>query len=816
MIRLLVCIITICFLFNVSYAEKNLDDEILTKAVKKFYIPAPKGKERIEPKKTVKSKPSFSNTMLIKYKPKKVLSSFPKNFHGEKIDLVPVGIASFLPLNEYFVKWGKNSKQKFIFLGAGVYSLDMIWNKLKGKDVISKKGNIFTLHAPIFISKDSTLVIKNQELRLNVDKAPVIVNGKLYIGNSKIIAWDTKKNKYAEQHKYSKEDFYLYGKVSPRPYIIGIRDGKLIFVNSLIKGLGYRGLFGSFGVGLSTWTTKQIKFGLLNKLLGSSCSSGIFIGNEFADNYMGFYSNEACNVVFIGNYVHDSLQYGFDPHDWSKNMIVAYNYFKKTKKAHGIVFSRFVNGTIFGNILENNYGAGIMLDRCSNAFISDNLLFANTLGGISIIESDENYIENNVLARNNSYGIYVRNSLNTYVNGNKLIRNIGAGIDVANADITYQVYRNLFLDKYHEASSAWIENNDFYYNLACDVKSTNGGAIALYKNNFLSNSNILCKSIRRYLYDVITFQNKKPIIIKGYGNKKLVGYEDLDTVPVIENILFDLAKEKSVNSRTALGVIELGLPDKNKKDGLNWLISSASQGDVFGFLHLGINLFMSKNPLKRQEGLILLSQAAISGNKNAQYVLYMIPFMTKLSETDVENAIDTAGRRLKSGVFINCDIFEDKTFCCNKNYDTVKLLKKKTKIFFKTYALSGASSYKDFIYNNIIDLINEDLNQKISAIEEIFKHKNKDKLKYFNWLKKQKKKIKSQINLRNYEVTKFFYKKKGIKKSWERLVKISGEEDFKYIESDLRRLLKEMNSFRIKKVNIEKTINVSRRKYFAN
>jgi parallel beta-helix repeat protein len=122
-------------------------------------------------------------------------------------------------------------------------------------------------------------------------------------------------------------------------------------------------------------------------------------------NYFGMYTYGHQGGVWTHNELAYNVAYGFDPHDDSDYLTIAYNYVHHNG-THGIIGSkRCDNLTIVGNVSNNNGGNGIMLHRSTDyAIVEDNITDGNGDTGIAIFDSRYNVIRNNS-ARYNLNGI---------------------------------------------------------------------------------------------------------------------------------------------------------------------------------------------------------------------------------------------------------------------------------------------------------------------------------------------------------------------------------------------------------------------------
>ncbi|TCK05278.1 right-handed parallel beta-helix repeat-containing protein [Phorcysia thermohydrogeniphila] len=834
-----------------AYAFTFLKEDVYEKAIKKFFVVPPKGTVKIVPKRLSfkPEKVKEAEEKLKKLTPEEVLKAVPKKCNGGKFYFLPVKYLYFLPFREYYIKWWEEAPNlKILVLTKGNFSLEWLWKKIKNDKVIEKDGDAYILKVPVIVARGANLVIRNTELRMALEPGcPILVIGKIFIISSKVVAWDTKNNKFSPLPHIAKENFYLYGTQKQRPYILAIRSGKLIIVDSYFSGLGYKGLFSSFGLGLNTWVSKKLKVSpvvklldmpvsreqpelkrvnkLVRSLLEQEYSTGIFLGNDIIANYMGFYSNEARNVVFVGNYVKDNALYNYDPHDWTKNQLVAYNVFENAGKAHGLIFSRFTTGVVIGNVSVGNHGAGIMMDRKSEAIIYRNVVFGNRLGGISLLESDRNFIVNNVVTRNRSYGIYLRNSLDVFVKGNRIFKNPSYGFEVAAADIGYQIYRNLYTDPYHMAASAWLEENDFHLNFAGEVMVANGGAIALYKNEFYPQPRLFMGDISKYTDEIMRNQDKEPVVIPGYGILEERKKVRPDVSGYLERIELNLVRAGNDESRTAIGVLKLFKAHKEaeeygesaktraeKREGIKWLLSAASRGETQGLVILGANSLVDKK--LQEEGIMLVAEAAVLGSVNARYILFLLPVFSEVSRKEVNSYVDKAIERIENGKLVDCALFGAKNACFKVGPKEREFFRKQILNFKRQFSLSGSRDYWEFFRKNVEDVVTTGYKKKVDTLKVVIVKKNAGMRKYINWEKERFHDVEIGF-LEGYpELVRYIRKNFATIKAWTLMLKQDDDADFKQIEKDVRQNLEKMNLFRLRKVDVDKLMNHLRQGYF--
>ncbi len=200
--------------------------------------------------------------------------------------------------------------------------------------------------------------------------------------------------------------------------------------------------------------------------------SGNATDSLFHHNYYGVYTYQAANMNFLRNKFYQNIEYGFDPHDYTTNVLVEDNEayengnhgfiisrgcteftFRRNKsynnsdgindggpRAHGFMLdpgsprSEYPQVPSSNNVLENNEawgneGYGLRVLGSTNNIIRNNNFF-NNHEGITVEEgSTDNEILNNTIRENYNNGLFVRGGANgNTVTGNTIISNTAVGL----------------------------------------------------------------------------------------------------------------------------------------------------------------------------------------------------------------------------------------------------------------------------------------------------------------------------------------------------------------------------------------------------
>lgn len=201
--------------------------------------------------------------------------------------------------------------------------------------------------------------------------------------------------------------------------------------------------------------------------------TGQVLDSLFHHNYYGVYTYQASNMSFLRNKFYQNIEYGFDPHDYTTNVLVEDNEayqngnhgfiisrgctnftFRRNKsynnitdqsdpdpaRAHGFMldpgspFSEYPRVPSSNNLLENNEawgneGYGLRILGSTNNIVRNNKFNSNR-EGITVEEaSTGNQLLNNTIQDNTNNGIFVRGTANnTTITGNTITGNTSVGL----------------------------------------------------------------------------------------------------------------------------------------------------------------------------------------------------------------------------------------------------------------------------------------------------------------------------------------------------------------------------------------------------
>jgi mannuronan 5-epimerase len=315
----------------------------------------------------------------------------------------------------------------------------------------------YLLNANLQVNDGVTFTITSNGDRIQYLKIAgangIIVHGRIEISGIKITSWDSQTGSPVLQTET--------GSI-PRAFInLRVSEGGFI-ENSEIAYLGY-----------SEPPRRGIDLGESED--GPSHDFAIR-NSKIHDNWMGFYSSGAYNIIIDGNEFFNNIKYAIDPHTGTHNMTVSNNKVYNNKGI-AVICSLDCYDVIFeGNEVYNNAGSGLMFSRATHDSTIRNNVIYNQYGSaypISISESQNNEIYGNTITSSTT-GISVHNPLQLdedgMSSGNRVYDNTFDGVQnairaVASSDNIFS--NNLFgnITDFHYVmtynADMIIENQDF-------------------------------------------------------------------------------------------------------------------------------------------------------------------------------------------------------------------------------------------------------------------------------------------------------------------------------------------------------------------
>ena len=242
---------------------------------------------------------------------------------------------------------------------------------------------VWLLSANILVAKGGNLVIDTTDgswLKIRSDGATAFGlknSGTLKIDSIKITSWNTVTKNFASAGSSGQ---------TPRGYIYTLSSatGKSNILNSELAYLGY---------------SKSGAHGL--DYYGGAGS--LIQNNQIHHLWRAFYSSGVGGLTFTKNTVHDSMEYGIDPHSGTHDMYITYN--KAYNNNHGIICSvTCYNMHITNNELYNNQRDGIFMDAGSHHSVIANNVIHDEDVAIQLPSLSYSQVYGNTIT-NSKYGI---------------------------------------------------------------------------------------------------------------------------------------------------------------------------------------------------------------------------------------------------------------------------------------------------------------------------------------------------------------------------------------------------------------------------
>ena len=759
------------------------------------------------------------NTIYKRYTVSEVLKKFPtptKSKNG--IELYDLSKADFLPaINLYsFYKFNKHTDQKILLLHDGVYSIESIYKQLNNPHYIKKINNAtYEINIPIVILPTASLVIRNKTIHLQALPHPVFIiyYGKLYAAHSKFYTWDNQYNRYCKREYVPQSKILYTNYEKPRPYFLGLAGSKSYFVNNIFKGLGFHSTTATFG--LSVLLPKQRDFYPLSQafyyfVTHNNNPTGAFIGNDVYDGLMAFYTNGGKNIVYLGNYTHDNVIYNFDPHDYSKGLVIARNLSIRAKKAHGIIISRGCNNNyIAENITLKNNANGIMIDRSSNHnFIYNNLSYGNGFMGISIIESNDILIKNNTAVGNLLDGIIIRNTLNITARDNILQYNGKNGIEVMSKNIDHIPGRNFVRDPYAKASTIVAYTNNIQRNYNSNIMVKNGAAIRLYRNAIPNNYGL--KGDLNFFYkDIINAKGNFTLYGLGFPYKA----QSSDTIVLnpsafqkTKQILIDISNKPNDYTPTTLGGLYLGRDFSHL--GKIELIRAASISSKGALEFLGYTYLKEaqENNYSDQNKIIdgmsfIIEDAILSKDSFNFHNVAKTHFFLPNGKYYLEKGFHRAMQRMSQGRLFDEDAYKQCPLCDLKYAQRQKILGA-YKVFRYKYKQSAQNSLLEYCQYATKGYTIFTTSAKL-YFDKLINEKNRiqNSVAWYN-------RKTSRLAQKNKVCNKYLIKQKKDNNKRRSMMELEKQKRINLVKPKLKELLQKINQYRVRKISMQQLLNM--------
>lgn len=300
-----------------------------------------------------------------------------------------------------------------ILVETGTHRLEDLAAALDRADLVACEAAACRLAAPLLVAHGAGLVIDGLTLRL-VQEAGALVSaaGDLWISEATLEGWHEGQDQPAATDAEGRQF---------RPWIAGLEANRTVIRQSRLAHLGY-----------DSNSTQGLAFTDADRRPRLGRPEVDLVDSQIEDLFFGFFTWNAEGVRVLRNQIDDSHVYGLDPHDATRDMLIAENFVQNTRDSHGIVMSREIHDTVVTrNRSIANGGAGYFLDKGSwNVTFAHNEAFDNGTDGITVYESSDVLIQDNHVAGNGRAGIRIRASADITILDNIVHHNAGPGIFV--------------------------------------------------------------------------------------------------------------------------------------------------------------------------------------------------------------------------------------------------------------------------------------------------------------------------------------------------------------------------------------------------
>lgn len=246
-------------------------------------------------------------------------------------------------------------------------------------------------------------------------------DGRLLIQASTITSWDTGAGAYDMEYH------------DGRAYVTAKGEAELSISSSNLSYLGSSD-GESYGV---AWRDT----GLDSQGKPRTRVTGQVSDSSFSYNYYGIYTFQAANMSFLRNKLFSNIQYGFDPHDFTHDVLVDGNE-AYDNGSHGFIISRGCTKFIFRN---NNSHDNKVKDNSKNPSAHGFMLDPGAdpaTAGVPQAPSTDNLFENNIASNNDGYGFRILQSNSNTIRNNTFTNN-RAGISLEDGSTGNQIVGNL-------------------------------------------------------------------------------------------------------------------------------------------------------------------------------------------------------------------------------------------------------------------------------------------------------------------------------------------------------------------------------------
>lgn len=423
---------------------------------------------------------------------------------------------------------GTGAELNLYQIKAGLTTYADAVGKPEYKNLITDDGVVdgkrtWTLHASLFISPTVSLFVHGGTstpsaqrvdwLRLFSDPGPLptpnpadpnhpiydatkfatikTYSGNLYFVDTRVTSWDRSAKKLDENIK------------DGRSFILAKYDSEMSIIRSDMSYLGY---------------ADGEAYGLSWRDVNSASDppeaprrtrvTGQVLDSIVSHNYYGIYTFQARDMLFRGNKFFSNVQYGFDPHDFTHDVIVENNE-AYDNGSHGFIISRGCSNFVFRNNIsrDNKVRAGSK-NPSAHAFMLDPGADEEK-AGVPQVPSVYNIIENNIAFGNDGYAIRIYGSDDNIIRNN-LFYNNRAGITIEKGSTRNVIIGNEIRDSRGETVTDPV-SGESYVKGGYGIYTLQGADANTIKDNKVSNNvntGIYLKTGANLVTGNIVFNNK--------------------------------------------------------------------------------------------------------------------------------------------------------------------------------------------------------------------------------------------------------------------------------------------------------------------
>ncbi len=493
-------------------------------------------------------------------------------------------------------------------------------------------GNgIWLLNANLFIGPGVTLDLSPQagvnELRLRsqatvmgagasalsaIDYASFVYlrthSGVMNLAGVKVNSWDPQANTFDQD--VSNGRAYVIAKYAAA---LNIRNSELSYLGSAdgeSYGISWRDTNDSA-------TPEQLR----------SRVTGEVIDSQFHHNYYGIYTYQASDMVFRGNQFRDNIRYGFDPHDFTHDVLVENNV-AFNNGSHGFIISRGCNNFVFrGNkAYANNdpsptsLAHGFMLDPGSpnsaepqapstNNLLENNEAYDNEGYGLRILGANDNQILNNVFSQNRQEGLVVdQNSVGNLIQGNTLTQNGSIGLVVRETADGNTIASNVISENNNHGMYLRSNRNVVTGNLINKNQKAGIALLPAIGVPFLQDNQLISNTVALNLENGIDLRKAIKTLVQGNtsennGSNGLYLSDMTSQNAIVKNIL---------RNNTSQGI---------RANGLQTLNNAWSENSIYGNLLGGILNSAGANLELPPPQLLGTVESTVNGKTNPGYTV---------------------------------------------------------------------------------------------------------------------------------------------------------------------------------------------------